>query len=740
MTEIFLFSTIIKCPCSSTDRMQDCGSCDLGSIPSRDTFFMPNQLSRLNKVGVKTEKTLNQLGLKTISDLIFYLPYRYEKYEDSNDLENIKLNQAINFKGEIILIENKRSFKRKINITEALVSNDSGSLEIIWFNQPFIAKTLKPGDQVSLAGKITLNKGRLIMTSPVYEKIVNNKKNIHTENIVPVYSLTQGITQKQIRSFIHQALEKIKNIPEYLPQETLQRQKLLSLTEVIAKIHFPKNYQDVTAAINRLKFSELFIFQLKSYFIKQELDKKIARKIPTKLDSIKKFISSLPYILTDDQKKAAWTILKDISQARPMSRILQGDVGSGKTIVALIALLNCANNKKQSALMVPTEILAKQHFQTTLDLFKNYSFKVGLITSLSKKANFDLSGPKKGWAQKISQEADIIIGTHSLIQESIKFKQLSLIIVDEQHRFGVNQRQEIISKNIDDDDKKTTPHFLSMTATPIPRSLALTSFSGLNFSIISEKPKERQEIITKIITSEQRNEMYTFIEQEIKKDHQAFMVCPLINPSDNFGAKSVKSEYEKLKNNYFPKIEMAMLHGKMKTEEKEDVMKKFANNEIKILVATSVIEVGIDIQNATVMVIEGAERFGLAQLHQFRGRIGRSQLQSYCFLGLSEDKENILEENPSTKNIGLERLKALQEHQDGLSLAKIDLKNRGSGDFYGLEQSGSINFKYASFFDFDIIKKAEDEIQILAKNDPGLKKQPQLLKKIKSSLQKTHLE
>ncbi len=701
---------------------------------------MSNQLSQLNKVGAKTEKTLNKLGLRTISDLVFYFPYRYEKYEDSTNLKDIKINQPINFKGEIILISNKRSFRKKMNITEALVSNDSGSLEIIWFNQPFIAKALKPGDQVSLAGKITLKQGRLIMISPIYEKISYQKSNIHTENIVPIYSLTKDITQKQIRFLIHQALSKIKTIPDYLPKETLKRRQLLSLEEAVSKIHFPTDYRDIELAINRLKFSELFIFQLKSYFVRQQLDKRIALPIPTKLPTIKKFINSLPYTLTNDQKKSAWTILKDISQNKPMSRILQGDVGSGKTIVALIAILNCVQNKKQAVLMAPTEILSKQHYQTTLELFKDFPFKVGLITSKKQMANFELTGLKKQWAQEISQKADIIIGTHSLIQEKIKFKKLSLVIVDEQHRFGVNQRQEIISKNIDDNNKETTPHFLSMTATPIPRTLALTSFSGLNFSIISEKPKNRQKIITKIIDSEQRNKMYTFIEQEIERGHQAFIVCPLIDPSDNFGAKSVKNEYEKLKSNYFPKIEMAILHGKMKTEKKEEIMKKFSDNKIKILISTSVIEVGIDIKNATIMLIEGAERFGLAQLHQFRGRIGRSELQSYCFLGLSEDQENILAKNSNNKKASLTRLEALQKYQDGLSLAMIDLKNRGGGNFYGLEQSGSINFRYASLFDYEIIKKAEEEIEALTKNDPNLENQPQLLKKIQNSIEQTHLE
>jgi len=698
-------------------------------------------LNQLNKVGPKTLTALHKLDLKTILDLVFYFPYRYEKYNSVSNFNSLQLNQAVIVSGQIDLIRNKKTFKKKMYITEALISNDSGSLEIIWFNQPFITKTLKVGDTISLAGKVTISNGRLMMVSPTYEKTIFNKKMIHTATLVPVYNLTSGLTQKQLRYFIHQALEIIKEIPEYLPPEIIEKYQLLDIKSALQKIHFPNNALELDKAIYRFKFSELFIFRLKSYFVRHELDKKIALPLKIKLSIIKNFINSLPFKLTGDQKKTAWSILRDCEKPTPMSRLLQGDVGSGKTIVAMIAIFNCAKNKQQAVLMAPTEILAKQHYNSFLNFFKNNNFKIALLTSKKQLTNFNLITSKKDQTREITKEADIIIGTHSLIQDKIKFRRLGLVVIDEQHRFGVNQREEIISKNIDDNDNKTTPHFLSMTATPIPRSLALMSFFGLDFSIISEKPKDRVEIKTKIITSAEKESTYNFIKQEIKNGHQAFIVCPLIDSSDNFEAKSVKAEYQRLKNNEFKNIEIAMLHGKMTSDEKEDIMNKFSDNKIKVLVSTSVLELGIDIPKATVILIEGAERFGLAQLHQFRGRVGRSNLASYCFLSLSEAPiEAVLLNKKINYSSSIERLTNLQKYQDGLSLSKMDLETRGSGDFYGTAQSGIMNFRFATLFDHEIIDKVDEAINNIARVDPDFNNHPKLIKKIKSSLDQAHLE
>lgn len=698
-------------------------------------------IKSLPKIGDKIEKKLEKLGIKTINDLIFYFPYRYEKYEICENLNKIKVNIPINIKVKIDLIRNKRSLRRRMTITEAIVSDEHGSLEVIWFNQPFLSKNLKNGDEISLAGKIIISNGRLIMNSPVYEKINKNEEPIHTQGIVPIYNLTYGLTQKQLRFFIKKISHNFSKITEYLPKETLKRQNLININESLQKIHFPQKDQDIETAINYFKFLELFLFQLKSYFLQKDLETKKANKLEIKIEKIKEFISNLPFELTDDQKKSAWEILQETNSDQTMSRLLQGDVGSGKTIVALIVVLNCLLNNKQAIFMAPTEILANQHYNTSLKLLEKYNFKIALLTSQKKEANFEINSKnKKEISQIICQEADLVIGTHSLIGENIKFKNLSLTIVDEQHRFGVNQRQEILNKNIDDKRNITTPHFLSMTATPIPRSLSLVLFNGLKLSSIKTKPKNRLDIKTDIVGPERKMAMYKFIEKEILKGRQAFIICPLIEESENSESKSVKEEYQKIKKNIFPEIEVAMLHGKMKASEKEKIMTDFLNNKIKIIISTSVIEVGIDVPNATIMLIEGAERFGLAQLHQFRGRVGRGEHQSYCFLSIGDNKNDTLFFSKDKNNVGIKRLEALKKYQNGLDLAKIDLKNRGSGDIYGKIQSGFMNFKFASIFDYETIKKAREELEILTKNDPEFKRNTLLLEKIKKNLKEAHLE
>lgn len=698
-------------------------------------------IKSLPKIGDKIEKKLEKLGIKTINDLIFYFPHRYEKYEICENLSKIKINTPINIRAKIELIRNKRSLRKRMTITEAIVSDEHGSLEVIWFNQPFISKNLKNGDEISLAGKIIISNGRLIMNSPVYEKINKNEEPIHTQGIVPIYNLTYGLTQKQLRFFIKKISHNFSKITEYLPKETLKRQNLININESLQKIHFPQKDQDIETAINYFKFLELFLFQLKSYFLQKDLETKKANKLEIKIEKIKEFISNLPFELTDDQKKSAWEILQETNSDQTMSRLLQGDVGSGKTIVALIVVLNCLLNNKQAIFMAPTEILANQHYNTSLKLLEKYNFKIALLTSQKKEANFEINSKnKKEISQIICQEADLVIGTHSLIGENIKFKNLSLTIVDEQHRFGVNQRQEILNKNIDDKRNITTPHFLSMTATPIPRSLSLVLFNGLKLSSIKTKPKNRLDIKTDIVGPERKMAMYKFIEKEILKGRQAFIICPLIEESENSESKSVKEEYQKIKRNIFPEIEMAMLHGKMKAIEKERIMTDFLNNKIKIIISTSVIEVGIDVPNATIMLIEGAERFGLAQLHQFRGRVGRGEHQSYCFLSISDNKNDTLFFSKEKNNVGIKRLEALKKYQNGLDLAKIDLKNRGGGDIYGKIQSGFMNFKFASIFDYETIKKAREELEILTKNDPEFKRNTLLLEKIKKNLKEAHLE
>lgn len=675
---------------------------------------LDSKITELYRVGKTTSNLLKKLGLETVHDLLFYFPFRYDDFTNSRLIAEIKPGENVQVIGTIELIQNKKSYKRRMFITEALITDESDSLKVIWFNQPFLTRTFKPGDRISLAGKVTESQGSLAMISPVAEKTYSDSL-IHTKGLVPNYHLTENLTQKQIRYLIKEIIPLADKINDWLPAAIKTRLNLLDLDKALRQVHFPKNAEEIKAARERLGFTELFLRQLKSQMIKLELKSRRAPEIEFKETETKKFVSSLPFKLTGAQKKTAWEILRDLAKPVPMSRLLEGDVGSGKTLVVALALLNVALNKKKSVLMVPTEILASQHFNYLNKLFAPYNFKIALLTRSHK--------------DKTADEADIIVGTHALIQENVKFKNLALAVVDEQHRFGVGQRRKILDFNSAPDQ---TPHFLSLTATPIPRSLALTIYGDLDLSIINEMPLGRKAVITKIVTEANRAKAYDFIRTEIKAGRQAFVVCPLIDESDRLGVKSVKAEHARLDKEIFPELRVGLLHGKLKSKEKEKIMTDFLSNKIQILVATTVIEVGMDIPNASLMIIEGAERFGLAQLHQFRGRVGRSDAQSYCLLFPSSEEIT----NPKT----LARLDALTKWSDGLTLAKIDLELRGAGELYGLSQSGFPEFQIASLFDYENIKKAQDEARALIAADPELNEYPLLKAKLGEWENDAHLE
>ncbi len=591
---------------------------------------------------------------------------------------------------------------------------------------------------------------------------------MHTARLVPVYSLGEKLTQKQFRFLINQALFYSKTISDWLPQDIKKNLQLADLNFSLRQIHFPKNKYLLEKAQNRLKFDELFIIHLQSQKIKKDLQKLKAKKIDFHLKETKKFTSSLPFQLTDSQRKVSWEILKDIQKETPMNRLIEGDVGSGKTLVAAISMFNAALSDLQTAFMAPTEILAKQHFETIGKLLKNSKISAALITRTDKKI-LDSKGKIQDYKKSellkkiLSGKIKIILGTHALIQKEVRFKNLALVIIDEQHRFGVEQRallhsdsakasplaclspsaSEKQNKNAEDEQKlneqalpekksqiKKFPHFLSMTATPIPRSLALTIFGDLDISIINEMPKGRKKIITKIVSPEERQKAYQFIRNEIGKGRQVFIICPLIEESDKLGVKAVTTEYEKLKKEIFPDLKIGLLHGKMKSQEKEKIRKEFLENKNNILVATSVIEVGVDIPNASVMVIEGAERFGLAQLYQFRGRVGRSEHQSYCLLFTESNSINVKK-----------RLNALLTAKNGFELAEKDLQIRGPGEIYGVKQSGFLSYlKLAKLTDYEIIKEAKNwAIRIIAQ-DPDLIKHSQLKEKLIEFNKTIHLE
>jgi len=700
---------------------------------------LQNKIDKISGVGATVAKRLIRLGLHTVEDLLFYFPYRYNDYSQITPINNLQIGANVNILGDIELIQNKRSSVQRMNITEALIADESGQIKVIWFNQPFIAKNLKTGDRVSLTGQISSDYGGLVMKSPDYEKIFNKQSGFQTQGIVPDYHLTANITQKQIRFLIKKIISFAAQIIDHLPDEIRNKESLLSLDEALSQIHFPVSQEKLIQAKQRLSFDEVFLIQLQAQVMRNRISQHRAPKIKFQEKETKEFVSSLGFKLTNAQRITSWEILTDIGKAEPMSRLLEGDVGSGKTIVAVIAMLNVFLNQEQSILMVPTEILAQQHFLSISKILKNYPIKIALFTSKVKKI-IDLENCSElsdeelkekilvpsARDKKIQEEKiDIFIGTHALLYEDLELPKLALVVIDEQHRFGVEQRKKIIKK-----DAKIIPHLLSMTATPIPRSLALSICGDLDISIINEMPKSRKPIMTKIILENERDRTYDFIRAQIKEGRQVFVVCPLIEKSDKLGVKSVQAEFTKLKKDIFPEKEIALLHGRMKIKEKEEVMQNFLKNKINILVSTSVVEVGIDIPNASIMMIEGAERFGLAQLHQFRGRVGRGVHQSYCFLFPSDKM------SPKTE----ERLAALVTYQDGFNLAKIDLKLRGPGEVYGTSQKGFPEFKLANIMDYELVRRAQESAKLLVQKDPSFDSYPELRKKFRELSDDVHLE
>jgi len=709
-------------------------------------YDLNTPISRLGQLGQVLAKRLQKLEIKTIYDLIFYFPFRHEDFSNILPISKIIPGAIATIKGRIDLISNRRSWVKKKILTEALVSDESGSIKVIWFNQPFLTKILKIGDKIFLSGRVEYDYHALQFVNPIYELVKSDEiKGIHTARIIPIYSLTGNITQKQIRVLTKIALNSVKLIKDWLPEEIKKNLKFPNLSFALQQIHFPDNKEKLELAKHRLKFDELFLIQMQAQKLRKELEKSFAPKICFKEKETKEFVDSLPFKLTNAQRKSAWEILKDLEKGKPMNRLLEGDVGSGKTVVATLAALNTVLNGYQVVFMAPTEILAKQHFNTVSQLLKQFPINIGLLTRSESKLVKGL-GDKGGEASNEGQEnkegeanikknellkiisagkVQIIIGTHALIQEKVKFNKLAFVIVDEQHRFGVEQRRALKEKSR---EERAMPHLLSMTATPIPRTLALAFYGDLDLSILDEMPKGRKKIITEIIESEKRKETYEFIRKEIEKGRQAFVICPLIDPSDKLGVKSVKSEYKKLSEEIFPDLKVGFLHGRLKGDEKEKIMREFLNNKINILISTSVIEVGIDVPNASIMIIEGAERFGLAGLHQFRGRVGRSEHQSYCFLFTEND-------NPKTK----ERLKALVESENGFVLAEKDLEFRGPGEIYGTRQSGLPLLKIATLADQSIIKEAKEEADKIIKKDSSLINYPDLKMKLEN-LASVHLE
>ena len=628
-------------------------------------------------------KALKEMNLRTVEDLLLYFPRTYEDLSESKNLMQVKDGEKVSMKGMLYGIKDVPIRSRKTKLTKAMFYDAYGNgAEVVWFNQPFIKRMVPVETEVVVSGKVQFQYGKFTIQNPQVERA--DQTQIHTKGLVPIYPQHEVITSKWLRGKIHPLLYLAKEFEEILPPEIIEEENLMPKAEAIKEVHFPTSQKRLERARDRLAYEELFLLQLNAVQRKEEWkqsrkEDSPIREVKMNAEFVKNFFSTLPFTPTGAQKVTIFEILSDFEKPYPMIRLLEGDVGSGKTVVATIALLNAVVNGYQAAIMAPTEVLARQHMASITKFIEEYEAKF----PRSKPINIQLLvGSLKPKEKKIVQNAinngqvDIVIGTHALIQESVSFPRLGFVVVDEQHRFGVKQREVLM--------KQGSPHVLNMTATPIPRTLAMVAYGDHDLSVLNEMPPGRQTIITKVVPPEYRTKVNLFIADKIKKGEQVYVICPLIDDSEKLEVKSVKAEYERL-HAVFPYFKIGLLHGKLKSEQKEEVMRKFKDREIDILVSTSVIEVGVDVPNATIMLIEGAERFGLSQLHQFRGRVGRGKKQSYCFLCTSPDAQS-----------SYIRLKAMVDHTDGFKLAEIDLKLRGPGEVYGVRQSGIPDLKIAN--------------------------------------------
>ncbi|MEI8229536.1 MAG: ATP-dependent DNA helicase RecG [Candidatus Peregrinibacteria bacterium] len=653
---------------------------------------------------------LEEMGIRTVEQMILFLPRSHEDLSQIHTIEQAVLNEKTTVRGTISRIELVRLRAGKRLVKALLTDSDGASLEVTWFNQPHIMRMLKEDDEVVLTGKIVEDGYALKMKSPTFEK-AGSKPLVHAGRLVPLYPQHAIINTKWLREKMALVRPLMKNLPETLPKEILAEEKLMTRTEAIETLHFPDKPEDVEKALERIAFEELYNMQMDALHRRQEWQRvrQERLKIPMNVELIKVFFASLKFTPTASQKIAIYEILKDMEKDVAMSRLLEGDVGSGKTLVATAVMANVLSTGGQCAFMVPTEVLARQHCETVgrtligLHNFLQERKRAGEPVPAYRMPRVALltGSLTQGEADAVRHDialgtVDVLIGTHALIQDSVSFHDLKLVIVDEQHRFGVEQRTKLTEKG--------NPHFLAMTATPIPRTLALTAYGHHDLSVLLEKPGNRKVIHTKVTSPLDRITVEHFVDHEIGEGRQVFVICPLIGESKDpemLEIKSVESEEKRLKQS-FPRRRIIALHGQMVPKDKERIMREFKDRKFDILVSTSVIEVGIDIPNATIILIEGAERFGLAQLHQFRGRVGRSDFQSHCFLFTTTPEQS-----------HSQRLKAMEKHNNGFILAEIDLKIRGPGELFGLRQSGFSGPMLSKFFQPEFVirvRKAAEKV------------------------------
>jgi len=668
-------------------------------------------------------KRLEHLGILTVRDLLYYVPFRYNDFSKTTPIAHARVGDVVTIKGTVTSMINLVTKTHK-RMQQAKITDETGTTTVVWFNQPYLISVIHKQDIIAISGKMDWFGNSIVMQSPEYEILGNGKEQLHTGRLVPVYSETEGVSSKWLRGRINAILPiLLPDIIDPLPESIRKHHHLMILADALSSVHFPTTQQLAEKGRERLAFDELLFMQLQSYRAKRLWE--TTQHAPPILFSdtdVFEFTKTLPFTLTNDQQKALAHIQQDLSRTIPMNRLLEGDVGSGKTVVAAAAMFNAWKHGLSSVLMAPTQILAEQHFETITQILKPWNIPVELVTGNSKsRFKIQDSRFKKNFKKIVNRESSILnpnipsitIGTHALLQNTVMFNHVGLIVIDEQQRFGVGQRALLKTKGT----SKHTPHLLTMTATPIPRTIALTLYGNLDISIIESQPIGRLPVKTWLIPERKRAQAYEWIKKQLDTgDRRVFIVCPFIDASESMTAvKAASKEFETLRTAIFPHIPMALLHGRLKPQEKTSILTDFREGKTKILVSTPVVEVGIDIPTATIMVIEGSERFGLSQLHQLRGRVGRGKEQAYCLLFTDTTNEETIK-----------RLKPLETVHSGPKLAQIDLELRGAGDVFGLRQHGVPTLILASLTNVALIEETKQTLKELTENDPELSQIPLL--------------
>src|SRR5688500_7648421 len=671
-----------------------------GAKTSATPAALDAKLTVLQGVGPRHAETLGKLGLHTLGDMLYYYPRRYDDYSQLKPIKDLFYGEQVTVIGTIQSVNTRPIRGGKASIIEVIISDGTGGLRLSFFNQPWLANRFKMGDAISVSGKIDQYLGRLVMNGPDWESV--DVENLHTNRIVPIYPLTERVTQKWLRGLMKHVVEYwAPAVADALPQSTRSSARLMPLGEALLQVHFPDSQEKLKAARERLAFDEIFYLQMGVLRQKRDWKSVEAKRFNISDEWLSTRLTGLPFALTSAQQNALKDIRADLESGRPMNRLLQGDVGSGKTVVAALAAGMIASNDSQAAIMAPTSILAEQHYRSITNLLKELLQPEEIRLLVGDTSEAEKEEIRAGLANNTIK---IVIGTHAILEDPVQFADLQLAVIDEQHRFGVEQRAQLRSKG-------TSPHLVVMTATPIPRSLALTLYGDLDISIMNEMPVGRQPVNTYVLRPQERERAFTLLRGQIKDGKQAFIIYPLIDESDKIDARAAVGDYETLSKEVFPELKLGLLHGRMRPYEKDQTMLKFRDRKYDILVSTTVVEVGVDVPNATVMLIEGADRFGLAQLHQLRGRVGRGSDQSYCLL--------IPTHEDATEN---ERLRAMADSNDGFVLAERDLQQRGPGEFLGTRQSGyASGLRMASITDVKLIEKARLQAQKLFEQDADLK-------------------